>query len=156
MTRQACSRCRVRLAAFTGEEQASHVEHYRGQHRDQACQGNIDMAYGMEPILWQAIYYVSGRTQFLRVSPEMLVYFLVRKECITMSVIYPKGFALAVAIPTQAQKSKRAYHPGEDLRPMDRVLDEAISDVREGVEFWKTLGRDKKDGHSTEFLNRSG
>ncbi len=42
--------------------------------------------------------------------------------------------------------------------PVDKMLHDAISDVEDGVEFWKTLAgnRHAKGGHSPEFLNRNG
>jgi hypothetical protein len=42
--------------------------------------------------------------------------------------------------------------------PVDKVLHDAIVDVEDGVEFWKTLAgsRRAKGGHSPEFLNRNG
>jgi hypothetical protein len=45
-----------------------------------------------------------------------------------------------------------------DRLPVDKVLHDAIVDVEDGVEFWKTLGkyRHAKGGHSSEFLNRNG
>ena len=48
--------------------------------------------------------------------------------------------------------------PGGDLLPADRLLHDASADVREGIEFWKTLagGRRAKSRASREFLNHNG
>ena len=42
--------------------------------------------------------------------------------------------------------------------PVDKMLHDAIVDVEDGVEFWKTLaGKSQAKGrHSPEFLNRNG
>ena len=42
--------------------------------------------------------------------------------------------------------------------PVDKMLHDAIVDVEDGVEFWKTLAGScrAKGGHSSEFLNRNG
>ena len=67
-----------------------------------------------------------------------------------MSMIDPKGFAIAA----RAGKHK----PGRGKLPVNRMLHDAIADVEDGVEFWKTLGGSSraKRGRSPEFLNRSG
>jgi hypothetical protein len=67
-----------------------------------------------------------------------------------MSMIDPKGSAIAA----RAGKHK----PGLDGFPVNRMLHDAIADVEDGLEFWKTLGGSSraKRGRSTEFLNRSG
>jgi hypothetical protein len=67
-----------------------------------------------------------------------------------MSVIDPKGSIFAVP--------DEIYLPVRNRLPVDRVLHDAIVDVEEGVEFWKTLGkyRHAKRRASPEFLNRNG
>ena len=42
--------------------------------------------------------------------------------------------------------------------PVDRVIHEAVADVEEGLEFWKTIaGNSGAQRHaSREFLNRQG
>lgn len=67
-----------------------------------------------------------------------------------MNMIDPKGFAIA------ARDGK--YKSSGDRLPVDRMLYDAIVDVEDGVEFWKTLrgNRYAKRGHSPEFLNRNG
>ena len=57
-----------------------------------------------------------------------------------MSMIDPKGSA------------------NGDRLPVDKMLHDAIADVEDGVEFWKTLGKyhHGKRGSSPEFLNRNG
>ena len=67
-----------------------------------------------------------------------------------MSMIDPKGSA------TAARDGK--HKPGRGRLPVNRVLHDAIADVEDGVEFWKTLGgnRRAKRGSSSEFLNRNG
>ena len=67
-----------------------------------------------------------------------------------MSMIDLKGSAIT------ARHGK--YKSGGDRLPVDRMLHDAIVDVEDGVEFWKTLGkyRHAKRGSSPEFLNRNG
>jgi hypothetical protein len=67
-----------------------------------------------------------------------------------MSMIDPKGSAIA------ARDGK--YKPGGDGLPVNRMLHDAIADVEDGVEFWKTLRRSSraKRRASPEFLNRVG
>lgn len=50
------------------------------------------------------------------------------------------------------------YWPVQNRLSVDRMLHDAIVDVEDGVEFWKTLGkyRHGKRGSSSEFLNRNG
>ena len=73
-----------------------------------------------------------------------------------MSMIDPKGSALAELDGTY--KPNGTYEPGGDWLPVDRVLHDAVADVKEGVEFWKTLGGNSqlKRRVSREFLNRDG
>ena len=61
-----------------------------------------------------------------------------------MSMIDPKFAAMTTA--------------DRERLPVDRMLHDAVLDVEDGVEFWKTLGkyRHAKGGHSSEFLNRNG
>ncbi len=42
--------------------------------------------------------------------------------------------------------------------PVDKLLHDAVVDVEDGVEFWKTLAGNRRanGGHSPEFLNRNG
>jgi hypothetical protein len=76
--------------------------------------------------------------------------FLLNRKGREMNMIDPKGFAIA------ARDGK--YKPSGDRLPVDRMLYDAIVDVEDGVEFWKTLrgNRYAKGGHSSEFLNRNG
>jgi hypothetical protein len=67
-----------------------------------------------------------------------------------MSMIDLKGSAIVA--PDEIYLSVR------DRLPVDKVLHDAIIDVEDGVEFWKTLGRSSgaKRRASPEFLNRNG
>ena len=61
-----------------------------------------------------------------------------------MSMIDPKFAAMTTA--------------DRERLPVDKMLHDAVLDVEDGVEFWKTLSgsRRAKGGHSSEFLNRNG
>jgi hypothetical protein len=67
-----------------------------------------------------------------------------------MSLIDPKGFAITAP--------DEIYLPVRARFPVDKVLHDAIVDVEDGVEFWKTLGGRSRAKHraSPEFLNRNG
>jgi hypothetical protein len=67
-----------------------------------------------------------------------------------MSMIDPKYFAIAAP--------DESFMPVRNSLPVDRMLHDALVDVEEGVEFWKTLAgsRRRKRRASPEFLNRSG
>ena len=73
-----------------------------------------------------------------------------------MSMIDPKGSAVAELDATS--RPNGTYEPGGDWLYVDSVLHDAIADVREGIEFWKTLGGNPpaKCRASREFLNRNG
>jgi hypothetical protein len=59
--------------------------------------------------------------------------------------------------PAIRARAKR-LHDRADEFSLAAVLHDAIDDIEAGVEFWKTLGgnRRAKLGHSPEFLNRVG
>ena len=61
-----------------------------------------------------------------------------------MSMIDPKFAAMTIA--------------DREKLPVDKMLHDAVVDVEDGIEFWKTLAgsRRTKGGHSIEFLNRNG
>ena len=61
-----------------------------------------------------------------------------------MSMIDLKGSAITTA--------------DREWLPVDKLLHDALVDVEDGVEFWKTLAgiSQAKSGHSPEFLNRNG
>jgi hypothetical protein len=67
-----------------------------------------------------------------------------------MSMIDLKGFAITAP--------DEFYVLAQNRLSIDRMLHDAIVDVEDGVEFWKTLAgsRRAKGGHSPEFLNRNG
>lgn len=47
-------------------------------------------------------------------------------------------------------------HDGGRL-PVEKVIHEAVADVEEGLEFWKTIAGNSAAQHaSREFLNRQG
>ncbi len=73
-----------------------------------------------------------------------------------MSMIDPKGSAVAELDATY--RPNGTYEPGGDWLFVDSVLRDAIADVRDGIEFWKTLGGNPraKCRASREFLNRNG
>ena len=58
--------------------------------------------------------------------------------------------------PIRARDGK--YKRNGDKLFVHAVIDEAITDVETGVEFWKTIARNRhsKRGFSSEFMNRSG
>ena len=59
--------------------------------------------------------------------------------------------------PASRTRAKRSHHRADGLS-LAAVLHDAIDDIEAGVEFWKTLDRNRpaKLGHSSEFLNRGG
>ena len=67
-----------------------------------------------------------------------------------MSMIDLKDFAITAP--------DEFYVPVQNRLSVNRMLHDALADVEDGVEFWKTLGkyRHAKRGHSPEFLNRNG
>ena len=73
-----------------------------------------------------------------------------------MSMIDSKG-AGAGAKPVVRKRPKRPHGRADGLS-LAAVLHDAIHDIQAGVEFWKTLDRNRhaKGGHSYEFLNRGG
>ena len=56
-------------------------------------------------------------------------------------------------------RSDMSYSEADGARlPAQRVMHEAIADVEEGLEFWKTIAGNVPSQHrvSREFLNRQG
>jgi hypothetical protein len=55
-----------------------------------------------------------------------------------------------------ALDSKYSHYGGR--LPVDKIIDDAVADVEEGLEFWKTIARNSRSQRhaSREFLNRQG
>lgn len=74
-----------------------------------------------------------------------------------MRMIDPLDFAIDT-LDRDYTRTGRLLLSGGDRLPADRVFHDAAADIREGIEFWKTLGRGRRSKRqvSREFLNRNG